>query len=337
MAITDWPRRRAAAREAAGAGRRRRCPTPSCSRSSCAPACGARARSTSARELLARFGSLSALFAADADGDDRAMSRPRRGEVRAAAGGAGDGAARAARGDASAATRSSSPQAVRDYLRLKLQDRPHEVFVGVFLDAQNRVLGGRGALPRHADPDQRLSARGREARAPAQRRRGDLRAQPSVGRRRAQPRRRGAHAGAEAGARAGGRQGARPFRRRRGARRCRSPSAGCSRRSQVEQVVESKPHSPPIMPRLSAIRAGALSMARVCQVTGKKPAGGQPRFPRQQQDQAALPAQPAVSPLLGREREPLGAACASTSAGLRTIDKKGIDVVLAEMRARGEI
>lgn len=34
----------------------------------------------------------------------------------------------------------SSPQAVRDYLRLKLQDRPHEVFVCVFLDAQNRIL-----------------------------------------------------------------------------------------------------------------------------------------------------------------------------------------------------
>lgn len=34
----------------------------------------------------------------------------------------------------------SSPQAVRDYLRLKLQGRPHEVFVAVFLDAQNRVL-----------------------------------------------------------------------------------------------------------------------------------------------------------------------------------------------------
>lgn len=33
-----------------------------------------------------------------------------------------------------------SPQAVRDFLRLKLQDRPHEVFVGVFVDAQNRVL-----------------------------------------------------------------------------------------------------------------------------------------------------------------------------------------------------
>jgi DNA repair protein RadC len=35
----------------------------------------------------------------------------------------------------------SSPQAVRDYLRLKLQAKPHEVFVAVFLDAQNRVLG----------------------------------------------------------------------------------------------------------------------------------------------------------------------------------------------------
>jgi DNA repair protein RadC len=34
----------------------------------------------------------------------------------------------------------SSPQAVRDYLRLRLQGRPHEVFVAVFLDAQNRVL-----------------------------------------------------------------------------------------------------------------------------------------------------------------------------------------------------
>ena len=34
----------------------------------------------------------------------------------------------------------SSPQTVRDYLRLKLQGKDHEVFVAVFLDAQNRVL-----------------------------------------------------------------------------------------------------------------------------------------------------------------------------------------------------
>ena len=33
-----------------------------------------------------------------------------------------------------------SPKSVRDYLRLRLHNRPHEVFVGVFLDAQNRVL-----------------------------------------------------------------------------------------------------------------------------------------------------------------------------------------------------
>lgn len=34
----------------------------------------------------------------------------------------------------------SSPQAVRDYLALKLAARPHEVFAVIFLDAQNRVI-----------------------------------------------------------------------------------------------------------------------------------------------------------------------------------------------------
>lgn len=34
----------------------------------------------------------------------------------------------------------TSPGAVRDYLRLLLGDRPHEVFTLVFLDAQHRVL-----------------------------------------------------------------------------------------------------------------------------------------------------------------------------------------------------
>lgn len=34
----------------------------------------------------------------------------------------------------------NSPQAVRDYLRLNLHGRPHEVFVVLFLDAQNRVV-----------------------------------------------------------------------------------------------------------------------------------------------------------------------------------------------------
>lgn len=34
----------------------------------------------------------------------------------------------------------NSPQAVRDYLRLALQSKPHEVFLGIFLDAQHRVV-----------------------------------------------------------------------------------------------------------------------------------------------------------------------------------------------------
>ena len=34
----------------------------------------------------------------------------------------------------------NSPGAVRDWLRLKLSGLPHEVFLAVFLDAQNRVI-----------------------------------------------------------------------------------------------------------------------------------------------------------------------------------------------------
>ncbi len=34
----------------------------------------------------------------------------------------------------------TSPQAVRDYLRLALADRQHEVFMTIFLDAQHHVL-----------------------------------------------------------------------------------------------------------------------------------------------------------------------------------------------------
>lgn len=44
-------------------------------------------------------------------------------------------AAEAAQSDALA-----SPQAVRDYLRLALAARPYEVFLGLYLDSQNRVL-----------------------------------------------------------------------------------------------------------------------------------------------------------------------------------------------------
>jgi DNA repair protein RadC len=91
-----------------------------------------------ARTLLSRFGSLTGLFAA-----------PRR-EVATVR---GVGAAKTAELAAmvelvrrslaeQAAERDAlqSPQAVRDYLRLALAARPYEVFVGLFLDSQNRLL-----------------------------------------------------------------------------------------------------------------------------------------------------------------------------------------------------
>jgi DNA repair protein RadC len=91
-----------------------------------------------ARELLVRFGSISALFAAD----EQAL------RTTAGLGGAKfaqiaavmEIARRALREKLDRGSALSSPHSVRDYLRLKLQERPYEVFVGVFLDAQNRVL-----------------------------------------------------------------------------------------------------------------------------------------------------------------------------------------------------
>src|SRR5262245_27157803 len=91
-----------------------------------------------ARDLLGRFGSMSALFAADA----RALSgtaglgSAKRAQLAAVM----EVARRALRETMNRGNALSSPRAVRDFLRLKLQSRPHEVFVAVFLDAQNRVL-----------------------------------------------------------------------------------------------------------------------------------------------------------------------------------------------------
>ena len=59
-----------------------------------------------------------------------------------------------------AATRDalSSPQAVRDYLRLSLGGRAYEVFIGIFLDSQNRVLAAEELFRGTAGADQRVSA-----------------------------------------------------------------------------------------------------------------------------------------------------------------------------------
>ncbi len=68
-------------------------------------------------------------------------------------------------------------------------------------------------------------------------------------------------------------------------------------------------------------------MARVCQVTGKKPMSGNKtkrRFLPNLQNRRFFV-----------ESENRWVSLRLTNAGLRTIDKNGIDEVLAEMRARG--
>jgi DNA repair protein RadC len=91
------------------------------------------------RELLKRFGNLSALLSADL---------PRLREVK----GLGEAKAvklsaviellrRALKEEIDPRVNLSSPGAVRDYLRLALSRTDKEVFLGIFLDAQNRVVG----------------------------------------------------------------------------------------------------------------------------------------------------------------------------------------------------
>jgi DNA repair protein RadC len=91
-----------------------------------------------ARVLLAQFGSLSALFTAEAAALRAVpgLGTAKSAQLQAVM----EMARRALKERITRGAVLGSPQAVRDYLRLRLQDRPHEVFVGVFLDAQNRVL-----------------------------------------------------------------------------------------------------------------------------------------------------------------------------------------------------
>lgn len=91
-----------------------------------------------ARELIARFGGLSSLLAADLPallqakglGDAKAAQLASVLEL----------ARRSLRENLKANSALTSPGAVRDYLRLTLGARAHEVFVVLLLDAQHRVL-----------------------------------------------------------------------------------------------------------------------------------------------------------------------------------------------------
>jgi large subunit ribosomal protein L28 len=76
-------------------------------------------------------------------------------------------------------------------------------------------------------------------------------------------------------------------------------------------------------------------MSRVCQVTGKRPrVGNNVSHANNKTRRRFLPN--LQNRRLWVESEKRWITLRLSSNGLRTIDKKGIDTVLAEMRARGE-
>ena len=91
-----------------------------------------------ARDLILRFGGVAGLLAAPAleVAAVRGVGRAKCAEIAAVV----ELARRSLSEEAGARDALASPQAVRDYLRLLLAARPHEVFVALFLDSQNRLL-----------------------------------------------------------------------------------------------------------------------------------------------------------------------------------------------------
>ncbi|AXK40743.1 RadC family protein [Crenobacter cavernae] len=90
------------------------------------------------RSLLGRFGSLSALFAADAE---TVAGMPGLGVAKyTQLAAARELARRSLAEEMRLVDALTSPQAVIDYLRLSIGHKPIEVFVALYLSAQNRVL-----------------------------------------------------------------------------------------------------------------------------------------------------------------------------------------------------
>ncbi len=87
------------------------------------------------RDLLARFEGIAGLFAADLR-TVKGLGPAKRAQFEAAM----ELARRSLREDLRSASALTSPGAVRDYLRLAIADREHEVFVCLWLDAQHRVI-----------------------------------------------------------------------------------------------------------------------------------------------------------------------------------------------------
>lgn len=91
-----------------------------------------------ARELVGKFGSLNGLFAASCEQLTavRGMGDAKFVQLQAVL----EMAKRALGEEIKFGDALSNPRAVRDYLRITLARLPHEVFVAVFLTAQNRVI-----------------------------------------------------------------------------------------------------------------------------------------------------------------------------------------------------
>lgn len=91
-----------------------------------------------ARDLLAEFGGLNGLFFASRQACTRVkgLGDAKYAQLQAVL----EMSRRALAEEMKQRDALASPAAVRDYLRLKLAGLPHEVFLAVFLDAQNRVI-----------------------------------------------------------------------------------------------------------------------------------------------------------------------------------------------------
>jgi DNA repair protein RadC len=87
------------------------------------------------RELLERFKGVAGILGADLSGV-KGLGPAKRAQFEAAV----ELARRSLKDELRSASALTSPGAVRDYLRLAIAEREHEVFVCLWLDAQHRVL-----------------------------------------------------------------------------------------------------------------------------------------------------------------------------------------------------
>lgn len=91
-----------------------------------------------ARELLAHFGSLTHIFAASQASFCRipGLGAAKYAQLQAVL----EMARRALNEELKTGDVMNSPGLVKDFLRLSLSNKPHEVFVGIFLDARHRII-----------------------------------------------------------------------------------------------------------------------------------------------------------------------------------------------------